>query len=61
MYLVTSIRPLPDSMETIYHLIEKYHLSGIDRIVPIGEGLSMDLIWDGYDIITTMSRIITVQ
>ena len=31
-------------------------LRGIDRIVPIGQTLSMDLVWDGYDIIKILSR-----
>lgn len=31
---------------------------GIDRIVPIGKSSDFSLIWDGYDIIDTMSRVI---
>ena len=31
-------------------------LKGIDRIVPIGKALDIDLIWDGYDIINSLSR-----
>ena len=34
---------------------------GIDRIVPIGEALSIDIIWDGYDLIGQLSRIIEVR
>ncbi|PHR69815.1 MAG: acyl-CoA reductase [Arcobacter sp.] len=33
-------------------------LVGIDRIVPIGKALDMDVIWDGYDIVSKLSRII---
>ena len=33
-------------------------LNGIDRIVPIGQALEMSLIWDGFDIIRSLSRII---
>ena len=33
-------------------------LFGIDRIVPIGQALDMSLIWDGFDIIGSLSRII---
>ena len=36
-------------------------LSGIDRIVPIGKALDMDVIWDGYDIVRSLSRIIDVK
>jgi hypothetical protein len=32
-------------------------LSGIDRIVPVGQTADFSLIWDGYDLIYTMSRI----
>lgn len=33
-------------------------LAGIDRIVPIGKALDMGIIWDGYDIVRTLSRIV---
>lgn len=32
-------------------------LKGIDRIVPIGKTADFGLAWDGYDLITTLSRI----
>ncbi len=31
---------------------------GIDRIVPIGKALNIDTVWDGYDIVGILSRII---
>lgn len=31
-------------------------LSGIDRIVPMGHTMDFSLIWDGYDLIRTLSR-----
>ena len=34
-------------------------LNGIDRIVPIGQALDINLTWDGYDIIGTLSRYIS--
>ena len=34
---------------------------GIDRIVPVGRALDIGVIWDGYDLISTMSRIIAVD
>lgn len=34
---------------------------GIDRIVPIGETSNFSLIWDGYDLISMMSRIIEIK
>jgi hypothetical protein len=33
-------------------------LSGIDRIVPIGSAMDIGVIWDGYDIVRSLSRII---
>jgi hypothetical protein len=33
-------------------------LSGVDRIVPIGQALDIGVIWDGYDIVRSLSRII---
>ena len=33
-------------------------LNGVDRIVPIGQALNISLNWDGFDIISTFSRII---
>lgn len=37
------------------------HLSGVDRIVPIGKALEIGVIWDGYDIVRTLSRIIDIK
>ena len=39
----------------------KNKIYGIDRIVPIGKALYMDLDWDGYDIIKTLSRKISID
>ena len=33
---------------------------GIDRIVPIGKTMDFSLIWDGYDLIETLSRKIEI-
>jgi len=35
-------------------------LTGIDRIVPVGSALEIGVIWDGYDIIDSLSRVIDV-
>ena len=34
--------------------------TGIDRIVPIGKTTEFSLVWDGYDLINTLSRIIEI-
>lgn len=36
-------------------------LPGIDRIVPIGTALDIGVIWDGYDIVRSLSRIIDLR
>ena len=38
--------------------VVKNRLSGIDRIVPVGKALDIGVIWDGYDIVKSLSRII---
>jgi len=45
----------------IFDFIRLNCLSGIDRIVPIGQALEMDFIWDGHHMITSLSRIIDVR
>ena len=35
-------------------------LPGIDRVVRVGKALDIGVIWDGYDIIRTMSRIVSI-
>ncbi len=46
-------------------MLEKFlftnNLMGIDRVVPIGNSIEIDLIWDGFDVIKTLSRIITIR
>ena len=39
-------------------MILENHLMGIDRIAEFGRSLEIGIIWDGYDLITEMSRII---
>ncbi len=36
-------------------------LPGIDRVVRVGRALDIGVIWDGYDILRTMSRIVATQ
>lgn len=43
----------------IWQEIMERHVCGIDRIVPFGKTLDIDVIWDGYDIIEQLSRVIT--
>lgn len=41
--------------------VEMTSLKGVDRIVPFGRSMDFDLIWDGYDLITHLSRIISTR
>ncbi len=45
----------------IIHMIREEGLIGLDRIVPIGNALDIGVIWDGYDLIATLSRIIAEE
>jgi hypothetical protein len=36
-------------------------LRGIDRVVPVGRALDIGLVWDGYDIVASLSRIVDIQ
>lgn len=40
---------------------KKNNFNGIDRVVPIGQALNINLIWDGFDIVNTLSRQIEIQ
>lgn len=41
--------------------IEENRLTGIDRVVPIGATTDFSLIWDGYDLIRTLSRVVSIK
>ena len=41
--------------------IFEYSIDGIDRIVPFGKTLDIGVYWDGYDLISKYSRIITIE
>ena len=49
-----------DKIELLKLVVDN-HLLGIDRIVPIGQALEVGVIWDGYDIVKILSRIIDVK
>jgi hypothetical protein len=38
-----------------------HRLRGIDRIVELGKALDIDIIWDGYDLVTELSRIVDAR
>ncbi len=44
--------------EELKNIVIKSGVLGVDRIVPVGRALDMSLIWDGKDLIYSLSRII---
>ncbi|GHV45749.1 hypothetical protein AGMMS49546_32360 [Spirochaetia bacterium] len=42
----------------IKDFVLKNRLCGIDRVVPIGSAMDIGLIWDGYDLINMLSRVV---
>lgn len=40
--------------------IVRNQLRGIDRVVPVGQALDMNIVWDGYDMVNSLSRIIDI-
>lgn len=53
-----TIAVLGVSEQAVYHLVEEYGVPGVDRIVPVGKTMELSFIWDGYDMIETMSRVV---
>ena len=47
--------------ERIFRAVQEMRPRGGDRIVPIGRTLEFSLFWDGYDLIRSMSRRISVS
>ena len=45
----------------IQDFILKHRLVGIDRCVPIGMTLDFDVVWDGLDLVSSMSRVVQFQ
>ena len=48
-----------DPVELQEFLIE-HQARGVDRIVPMGKSLDIDVIWDGYDVVGMLSRIVAL-
>lgn len=47
--------------DEIRSTISDIGLKGVDRIVPMGQALNFDLVWDGYDLIGFLSRNVVVR
>lgn len=49
------------SQMEIKQFVEYYCPQGVDRAVPLGKSMDFSLIWDGYDLIREMSRVIRIS
>jgi hypothetical protein len=47
--------------DDLAQFVARHRMQGIDRIVPIGAAMDIGLVWDGLDLITTLSRICDVR
>ena len=48
------------SSKEIQEMVYKYGVRGVDRIVPLGKTMELMFYWDGYDMVETMSRYVSV-
>ncbi|MEO8173372.1 MAG: hypothetical protein ABI581_09825, partial [Sediminibacterium sp.] len=48
------------SKETLLNFIKDNAPSGIDRMVPIGRTADFSLVWDGFELINTLTRSIEI-
>lgn len=49
------------SSEGLKSFVSENRLLGIDRIVPFGRAHEMNFLWDGFDFIATLSRVVEIQ
>ena len=47
--------------EELFNVVYNSGNLGIDRIVPIGSALDIGLVWDGYDMIYTLSKVVDLK
>lgn len=46
--------------ERLLNIVENLPIQAIDRVVPVGRALEFDVIWDGYDLFSQLSRRVSV-
>ncbi len=47
--------------EDIRAFVIQNRLRGVDRIAPVGKAMDIGLLWDGFDLVRTLSRIVNVE
>lgn len=58
---VQTITYIGDIKAEVASIIVNNGLKGIDRVVPVGSALDIDILWDGFDLIRTLSRVINIK
>jgi hypothetical protein len=58
---VQSVASLGVQREVWESQLEQGTIQGIDRIVPLGKALDFDITWDGFDLLTSFLRLVTLQ
>lgn len=46
--------------EDIYSFMSQEHPRGVDRFVPLGQSMQFSLLWDGYDLVSYLTRHVQV-
>ena len=49
------------SKEEVLKLIQNPSIKGVDRVVPIGRALEFNPVWDGFDLLSQLSRQIVLE
>ena len=45
-------------VDKVAKLVQKYGVRGVDRIVPMGKTMELMFVWDGYEMVDSMSRMV---
>lgn len=45
----------------VARFLAEHHVRGVDRVVPLGQALELDTLWDGKDLIAGLSRVIASE
>ena len=46
--------------DEMVQIVKRLSADGIDRVVPIGQALNFDTLWDGYDLIRMLTRTVVI-
>ena len=47
--------------QALQAVVVAHRLPGIDRIVPVGQTLDIGVVWDGYDVVRSLSRVLDLR